>query len=115
MLLAFAAAAIVVRAAQAVLRRVIDAIDIVGVDNRAAISARAKALVNGLVVLAYGIAALVSVSLVEILGVESLGEGQATIRARMKAAPLTQEKVANELRRRMLATLVASGIKPYVS
>ena len=52
---------------------------------------------------------------IEIIGVESLGEGQATIRARMKAAPLTQEKVANELRRRMLAALVASGIKPYVS
>jgi moderate conductance mechanosensitive channel len=62
-LLAFAAAAIVVRVAQAMLRRVVEALDIVGVENRAAVYARAKALVNGLAVLAYGIAALVSVSL----------------------------------------------------
>jgi moderate conductance mechanosensitive channel len=62
-LLAFAGAAIVVRVAQAMLRRVVEALDIVGLENRAAVGARAKSLVNGLAVLAYGIAALVSVSL----------------------------------------------------
>jgi small conductance mechanosensitive channel len=50
---------------------------------------------------------------VEILGVESLEGGAATIRVRFKTPPLTQGKVANELRRRLMSTFVARGIRPY--
>jgi moderate conductance mechanosensitive channel len=49
----------------------------------------------------------------EILGVESLEGGTATIRAKFKTLPLTQGKVANELRRRLMATFVGRGIRPY--
>jgi moderate conductance mechanosensitive channel len=49
----------------------------------------------------------------EILGVESLEGGTATIRMRFKTRPLTQGKVANELRRRLVATFVGRGIRPY--
>jgi small-conductance mechanosensitive channel len=50
---------------------------------------------------------------IEVLGVESLADGAVTIRAKIKTPPLNQGKVANELRRRLLATFVARGIKPY--
>src|SRR5437899_3660088 len=50
---------------------------------------------------------------IEIVGVESLADGAATLRARVKAAPLNQGKVANELRRRLVTTLVGRGIRPY--
>ena len=52
---------------------------------------------------------------VEILGVESLADGFATVRVKVKAPPLNQGKVANELRRRLLATFVGRGIRPYAS
>src|SRR2546425_2331797 len=50
---------------------------------------------------------------IEIVGVESLADGAATIRARVKTAPLNQGKVDNELRRRLVTTLVGRGIRPY--
>jgi small-conductance mechanosensitive channel len=62
-LLAFAVAAILVRIAHGVIHRLLDALDIVGAENRAAVHARAKQLIRALTLLAYGIAALASVSL----------------------------------------------------
>jgi small-conductance mechanosensitive channel len=50
---------------------------------------------------------------IEVLGVESLGDGFATIRAKLKTPPLNQGKVANELRRRLLGAFNARGIRPY--
>ena len=50
---------------------------------------------------------------IEVTGVESLADGAATIRARFKTLPLNQGRVANELRRRIVATFVARGIRPY--
>lgn len=48
-----------------------------------------------------------------ILGVESLGDGEATIRMKFKTLPLNQGKVANELRRRLMSAFIGRGIKPY--
>ena len=62
-LLAFVAAAILVRIAHAVIHRLLDALDIVGSDNRAAVHARARQLIRSLTLLAYGVAALASISL----------------------------------------------------
>ena len=44
---------------------------------------------------------------------ESLADGFATITVKFKTLPLNQGKVANELRRRLLAAFVRAGIKPY--
>jgi moderate conductance mechanosensitive channel len=71
-LLAFTAAAIVVRIARALVHRMLGGLDIVGADNRAAVHARAKQLTGALTVLAYGIAAVASVS----LALERLGVGE---------------------------------------
>jgi moderate conductance mechanosensitive channel len=49
----------------------------------------------------------------DVVGVESLADGAATIRVKFKTQPLTQGKVANELRRRLMSTLVGRGIKPF--
>src|SRR2546425_5588258 len=49
----------------------------------------------------------------DILGVVSLDGGSATIQVKFKTFPLNQGKVANELRRRLMATFVGRGIKPY--
>jgi small-conductance mechanosensitive channel len=49
----------------------------------------------------------------DILGVESLADGAATVRLKFKTLPLNQGKVANELRRRLLGALVGRGIRPY--
>jgi moderate conductance mechanosensitive channel len=50
---------------------------------------------------------------IEILGVESLADGYITVRAKFKTQPLNQNKVANELRKRLVATFAGRGIKPY--
>jgi small-conductance mechanosensitive channel len=50
---------------------------------------------------------------IEILGIESLADGAATIRTKFKTHPLSHGRVANELRRRLLGAMVARGIKPY--
>jgi moderate conductance mechanosensitive channel len=49
----------------------------------------------------------------EVLGIESLADGAATLRVRFKTIPLNQGRVANELRRRLMTTFVGRGIKPY--
>jgi small conductance mechanosensitive channel len=50
---------------------------------------------------------------VDILGVESLADGFATVRVRFKTVPLNQATVANELRRRLMGAFVGRGIRPY--
>ena len=50
---------------------------------------------------------------IEVLGVESIADGTATIRTRFKTQPLKQGKIASELRRRLMITFVGRGIKPY--
>jgi small conductance mechanosensitive channel len=50
----------------------------------------------------------------DIVGVESLEGGVATVRVKFKTLPLNQGKVANELRRRLMSTFVGRGIRPYV-
>jgi small-conductance mechanosensitive channel len=49
----------------------------------------------------------------DIVGVESLTDGAATVRVKFKTQPLNQGKVANELRRRLMGSFVGRGIKPY--
>jgi small conductance mechanosensitive channel len=49
----------------------------------------------------------------DIIGIESLADGAATMRVKFKTQPLNQGKVANELRRRLLSTLVGRRIKPF--
>jgi small conductance mechanosensitive channel len=51
---------------------------------------------------------------IEVLGIDSLADGAATIRTKFKTPPLNQGRVANELRRRLLGAFVGRGIKPYV-
>jgi moderate conductance mechanosensitive channel len=50
---------------------------------------------------------------IEIVGVEALADGFATIRAKFKTQPLNQNMVGNEFRRRLMKTLAARGITPY--
>ncbi len=49
----------------------------------------------------------------EVIGVESLADGAATIRLKFKTQPLNQGRIANELRRRLMGTFVSRGIRPY--
>src|SRR5881397_1828414 len=76
---AFIAAGLVVRIAHAVVHRLLDALEIVGADNRAAVHARAKQLTRALTVLSFGLAAVASVSLA--LSRLGLGESQWNLRA----------------------------------
>jgi small conductance mechanosensitive channel len=50
---------------------------------------------------------------IEVVGVESLADGFATVRSRFKTQPLNQHRVANELRRRLMTTFCERGIRPY--
>src|SRR5262245_5603477 len=50
---------------------------------------------------------------IEVLGVTSLDGGLANIQLRFKTLPLNQGRIANELRRRLMSTFVARGIRPY--
>jgi len=50
---------------------------------------------------------------IDVLGVESLADGAATLRMKFKTLPLNQGRVANELRRRVMAAFVKRGVKPY--
>jgi hypothetical protein len=50
---------------------------------------------------------------IEVLGIESLADGAATLRVRFKTLPLNQGRVANELRRRLMSAFVVRGIRPY--
>jgi small conductance mechanosensitive channel len=49
----------------------------------------------------------------DIVGIESLADGSATIRVKFKTQPLNQGRIANELRRRLLGAFVGRGIRPY--
>jgi small conductance mechanosensitive channel len=49
----------------------------------------------------------------EIVGVQSLEGGAATLRVKFKALPLNQGRVANELRRRLMSAFIGRGIRPY--
>jgi small conductance mechanosensitive channel len=49
----------------------------------------------------------------DVLGVESLSDGAATVRVKFKTQPLNQGRVANELRRRLMIAFVGRGIKPF--
>ena len=49
----------------------------------------------------------------ELVGVESIADGFALVRAKFKTQPLNHGMVANELRRRLLTLLTARGITPY--
>jgi small-conductance mechanosensitive channel len=49
----------------------------------------------------------------EVIGIESLADGAATLRVKFKTLPLNQGRVANELRRRLMGTFVGRGIRPY--
>src|SRR5437879_482502 len=61
--LAFALAAIVVRVAHAVVHRLLRRLEVVDSENRVAVNARAKQLIRALTLLAYGVAAVASISL----------------------------------------------------
>ncbi len=52
-------------------------------------------------------------SAIEIVGVESIADGMATVRTKFRTQPLNQGKIANELRRRLLTTFAGRGIRPY--
>ena len=49
----------------------------------------------------------------ELAGVHALHKNHATVRARFKTQPLNQGAVASELRRRLITTFAARGIKPF--
>jgi small conductance mechanosensitive channel len=49
----------------------------------------------------------------DIVGIESLADGAATIRVKFKTQPLNQGTIASELRRRLLGAFVGRGIRPY--
>jgi small conductance mechanosensitive channel len=51
----------------------------------------------------------------EIVGIESLADGAATLRLKFKTLPLNQGRVGNELRRRLMTAFVGRGIRPYAS
>ena len=59
---AFALAALLVRVAHAVVHRALDAMDVVSPESRKALHARATRLIGALRLLAFGVAALASVS-----------------------------------------------------
>ncbi len=52
---------------------------------------------------------------IDVVGVESIADGYATVRSRFRTLPLHQGRIANELRRRLLTTLAGRGIKPYAT
>jgi len=62
--IAFLAATVLVRIARLIVDRMLGALEIVGHENRDAVHARARQLTRALTVLAYGVAALASISLV---------------------------------------------------
>jgi small conductance mechanosensitive channel len=51
---------------------------------------------------------------IDVVGVESLADGYALVRAKFKTQPLNHGAVANELRRRLMTMMTARGITPYV-
>jgi moderate conductance mechanosensitive channel len=51
---------------------------------------------------------------IDVVGVESIADGFALVRAKFKTQPLNQGIVGNELRRRLMTLLTSRGITPYV-
>jgi moderate conductance mechanosensitive channel len=51
---------------------------------------------------------------IEVVGVESIADGFALVRAKFKTQPLNQGAVANEMRRRLMTLLTSRGITPYI-
>jgi len=51
---------------------------------------------------------------IDVIGVESIADGFALVRAKFKTEPLNQGAVGNELRRRLMTRLAARGVSPYV-
>jgi small-conductance mechanosensitive channel len=51
----------------------------------------------------------------DVVGVESLDGGAATMRVRFKVMPLHQGQVRNELRKRLMVAVVRRGIHPYAT
>ncbi|HVH27246.1 MAG TPA: mechanosensitive ion channel family protein [Vicinamibacterales bacterium] len=49
----------------------------------------------------------------DVVGVVSLDNGMTTLRVQFKVLPLHQGKIANELRKRAVGTLVRQGVRPY--
>jgi small conductance mechanosensitive channel len=49
----------------------------------------------------------------DVVGVVSLDDGMTTLRVQFKVLPLHQGKVANELRKRAVGTLMRQGVRPY--
>ena len=49
----------------------------------------------------------------DVPGIQSLSGGAASIRVRFRTLPLNQGSVASELRRRIMTTFVAKGIRPF--
>src|SRR6185436_16026084 len=73
-LLAFALATILARLARAIVQRWLGGLEIVGAENRDAVHARARQLLRALTALAYGVAAVASISLaLERFGVQEPG------------------------------------------
>ena len=62
-IIAFVSAAVIARVAHAIIDRALGALDVVGTENRAAVLARGKQLSHALTALAYGVAAIASISL----------------------------------------------------
>lgn len=50
---------------------------------------------------------------IEVLGIQSIAEDFVSVRVKFKTRPLAQDRVANELRRRVVQTLGERGIQPY--
>jgi moderate conductance mechanosensitive channel len=69
---AFLLAAVLVRVAHALIHRLLDRLDIVSAENRAAVHARGEQLIRALTLLAYGVAALASIS----FALERFGVGE---------------------------------------
>jgi len=76
---AFIVAGLLVRVAHAIVHRLLDAIEIVGVENRAAVHARARQLTRALTALSFGLAGIASISLA--LSRLGVGESQWNLRA----------------------------------
>lgn len=51
---------------------------------------------------------------IDVVGVESIADGFALVRAKFKTQPLNQGMVGNELRRRLMTLLTSRGITPYL-
>jgi hypothetical protein len=101
--LAFGLAAVAVGVARSVIHRMLDALEIVSAENREAVQARARQLVNALTLLAYGVAAVASVT----FALERFGLGEARWNAR--AAGRWRSSTCNTSSASATATATSNG------